>query len=189
MAAVDPRWRENQEVSRAASGSANELIPALARIVESGNWREFLHPMRGLQHYERLADYCTGFLELRVEAVEALADYSNAKAAARTVRTALREAIPTAGKHGTNQHAGGGSTTTSSTGRGEAYTLARLKRDRPDLAGQVVAGTLTAHAAALAAGFRHPRVSIRTDNPEAAARILAKHYTLEQITSAWAVAA
>ena len=49
--AVDPRWTENQEVFRAASGSAGELIPALARIIESGSWREFQHPMHGLQRY------------------------------------------------------------------------------------------------------------------------------------------
>jgi hypothetical protein len=35
-----------------------------------------------------------------------------------------------------------------------AYTVARLKRDRPDLAERVVAGELSANAAAIEAGFR-----------------------------------
>ncbi len=35
-----------------------------------------------------------------------------------------------------------------------AYTLARLKRDRPDLAQKVIDGELSAHAAAIKAGFR-----------------------------------
>lgn len=36
------------------------------------------------------------------------------------------------------------------------YALRRLKRDRPDLAEKVVAGALSAHAAAVEAGFRAP---------------------------------
>jgi hypothetical protein len=39
-------------------------------------------------------------------------------------------------------------------GTGFAYTLARLKRDRPDLAAQVETGKLSANAAAITAGFR-----------------------------------
>jgi hypothetical protein len=38
--------------------------------------------------------------------------------------------------------------------RGRAYDLARLKRDRPDLAEKVIAGELSANAAAIEAGFR-----------------------------------
>lgn len=39
-------------------------------------------------------------------------------------------------------------------GRGATYTLKRLKRDRPDLFARVVAGELSANAAAIEAGFR-----------------------------------
>jgi hypothetical protein len=39
-------------------------------------------------------------------------------------------------------------------GTDPAYILARLKRDRPDLAEQVVSGKLSANAAAIKAGFR-----------------------------------
>lgn len=42
-------------------------------------------------------------------------------------------------------------------------TITRLKRDRPDLAAQVVAGTLTANAAAIKAGFRHATWSAPTE--------------------------
>jgi hypothetical protein len=38
--------------------------------------------------------------------------------------------------------------------RGSTYQLKRLKRDRPDLAEKVVRGELSAHAAAIEAGFR-----------------------------------
>jgi hypothetical protein len=39
-------------------------------------------------------------------------------------------------------------------GTDPTYTLKRLKRDRPDLAEKVVRGELSAHAAAIGAGFR-----------------------------------
>jgi hypothetical protein len=42
-------------------------------------------------------------------------------------------------------------------GRSSAYNLARLHRDRPDLAARVEAGELSPHAAALEAGFRKLR--------------------------------
>jgi hypothetical protein len=56
-----------------------------------------------------------------------------------------------------------------------AYNLARLKRDRPDLARRVTAGEMSANAAAIEAGFRKgaPSVSIwSTDSPEKVAEAL-----------------
>lgn len=41
-------------------------------------------------------------------------------------------------------------------GTSPSYTLRRLKRDRPDLAEKVVAREMSAHAAAIEAGFRKP---------------------------------
>lgn len=59
------------------------------------------------------------------------------------------------GDHG-NQHTGGkrqGDNVTTVRGNNPTYALRRLKRDRPDLADKVVRGELSAHAAALEAGF------------------------------------
>ena len=44
--------------------------------------------------------------------------------------------------------------TLSSQGTSKAYTVSRLKRDRPDLFEKVVAGELSANKAAIEAGFR-----------------------------------
>jgi len=46
------------------------------------------------------------------------------------------------------------SSVTTFIGRGRDYNLARLDRDRPDLASRVRAGIITANAGAVAAGFR-----------------------------------
>jgi hypothetical protein len=58
-----------------------------------------------------------------------------------------------------------GSNTTIELGRGADYTLARLRRDRPDLAERVKAGELSANAAAIQAGFRSRTLNLPL-NPE-----------------------
>lgn len=60
-------------------------------------------------------------------------------------------------------------------GNSPAYTLARLKRDRPDLADKVVKGELTANAAAIIAGFRRATWSAPAD-PEQLAAAIVKRY-------------
>ena len=61
-------------------------------------------------------------------------------------------------------------------GNSQAKALRRLRKDRPDLHARVLAGELSAHAAAVAAGFRHHTLSIRADDPRHAAHALRKHY-------------
>jgi len=58
--------------------------------------------------------------------------------------------------HGTNRFTDRGNNITSTKQRGtsSAYTLARLDRDAPELAADVRDGKLSAHAAAIEAGFR-----------------------------------
>jgi len=59
--------------------------------------------------------------------------------------------------------------------RGRPYTMARLDRDRPDLAAKVDAGLMTSNAAAIEAGFRKPRPSRKLTG-------------LDRLRSAWAKA-
>jgi hypothetical protein len=59
-----------------------------------------------------------------------------------------------AGKQGGRGHKARTNGTGCKRGNSTAYTLARLKRDRPDLYEQVQAGAKTAYAAAIEAGLR-----------------------------------
>lgn len=52
------------------------------------------------------------------------------------------------------------------TGTSESAALRRLRKDRPDLHAQVLDGELSAHAAAVQAGFRPKTFTVRADNPE-----------------------
>jgi hypothetical protein len=67
------------------------------------------------------------------------------------------------------------SNATGFVGRGSTYALKRLKRDRPDLFQRVVAGELSAHAAAIEAGFRRRTFSVPDDVP-AAAHAIRRHF-------------
>lgn len=64
-------------------------------------------------------------------------------------------------------------------GTSRAAGLRRLRKDRPDLHAEVLAGRLTTHAAMIKAGFRHRTVNIPVDKPDAAAQALRRNLTPE----------
>lgn len=66
-------------------------------------------------------------------------------------------------------------------GEGSKYTAARLARDAPEQYAAVRSGDLTINAAAVLAGIRPRRVSVRTDDPASVARSLRKHMTPSQV--------
>jgi len=62
-------------------------------------------------------------------------------------------------------------------GTTEDAALRRLRKDRPDLHADVLAGKLKAHTAMVEAGFRPRTVSVPIERPETVARTLRKHMT------------
>lgn len=184
--AVDPRWQENQEVFAAASGSANELVPALAKIVSTGNWREFIHPMRGLLTFQTFGAYCSEFLRLSAETVYTLLERSQYPKDADTVRQMMRDEVRAARDSAGRPLASNVCNTNISEQTDGTYVIARLKRDDPELAAEVVAGNITPHAAAIRAGIRKPRCQVRTDDPSLAVQALLRFYTREQLLAALA---
>ena len=89
------------------------------------------------------------------------------------------------GSHGVNQHREVGVCDTNSSDQQDStYVVARLKRDDPALAAQVVSGTITPNAAAIQAGIRHKYARVRTDDALRAVSVLLKCYTREQLLTA-----
>lgn len=174
---ADPRWITNQQCYSAAQHGINELVPALTSVITTEAWREFDHPMRGTQRYDRLADYCHEFLQLDPQALRALLETSRMPAAAEQIRRMLAEDVPEAKAHGAIGNGRSRGRDTTSTHRHNATgILARLKRDRPDLADQVIDGTLSANEAAITAGFRRRYIRVRGDDLGAAIEKLAEHF-------------
>lgn len=63
----------------------------------------------------------------------------------------------------TKEEGENGRVTTISGDRGRTYLTARLRRDRPDLAEKVDRGEVSAHRAAIEAGFRRETVTVPKD--------------------------
>lgn len=96
---------------------------------------------------------------------------------AELLRREVAAADSVGGDHG-NQHTGGKrqDSVTTLPDRGATYALRRLKRDHPELAEQVVAGKLSAHAAAIEAGFRQPTIAVSAVSPDAAVAALIRKF-------------
>jgi hypothetical protein len=76
------------------------------------------------------------------------------------------------GEHGRGRPKDRDGNTSSKHQNDSDYVTARLARDNPELAEQVLAGELSAHAAAITAGFRRRTVQVDASEPERAVRQL-----------------
>ena len=73
--------------------------------------------------------------------------------------------------------------TLSQRGTARSYSLAKLDRDKPDLAARVRAGELSPHAAMVEAGFRRRTISVPDDVALAVAKLI-KQYGLPAVLKA-----
>jgi hypothetical protein len=68
-------------------------------------------------------------------------------------------------------------------GTSVGYAHRRLAKAAPALHQRVLAGELSPHAAMVLAGFRHPTITIPSDDLEAAARRLRRHFTCAELAA------
>jgi len=126
-----------------------ETIPALLRrIIENRAWECRQVKMRGVVQLANLRELITkepmeGWGE-NPERIEGLIKHDP------EVLVLWRDAMK--GQAGRPKM--GSNPTILEKDRGKAYTVSRLQREAPELFAQVVAGTLSANAAAIQAGFR-----------------------------------
>lgn len=131
-------------VDGAAGNLAN--VPALvSEVIETGAWREREQDGETYTHKTFLSFIETpplsgcGWPKEKVEAL--IKDDAD---------TLVRWRRAITGKQGAHSY----NVTMSGRGNSRAYTLSRLKRERPDLFAKVAAGELSANAAAVEAGWR-----------------------------------
>jgi len=70
---------------------------------------------------------------------------------------------------------------TSPAGTSREAGLRRLRKDRPDLHAEVLAGALSTHAAMVKAGFWRKKITVPVDTPQNAARALRRNLTPEAV--------
>ncbi|MFD0902362.1 hypothetical protein [Actinomadura sediminis] len=181
-----------EHILRRDGGSPGSALDGLASIVEDETWRKVPSGPDGAPRFtsftafvEARRPYGLGYSVRQLRALLKLchpdedkkADVRDRMDAMRAeVERLIAEEIPEALPVGrpTEKHCD----TNIKPDRVE-HIVARLKRDDPALAEQVVNGDLTANAAARAKGWRRPRVVV--SSPERTAASLRKHMTLEDL--------
>lgn len=153
----------------------------VGKVIESGSWREFTTPNGFPVAHSTFQSFVTADrwdgLGTSRDALVAWVREQD-PAVADLVERAWRDEVPQAksAKGRTPNNAGG--TRISTHEKTADSILARLKRDDPDLARKVVAGDITANAAARQKGWRKPRVLLTS--PSSVATRLRDHFTADE---------
>ena len=154
------------ECFRRGAGSLENLPGLLKKVIEERAWEARLHNGR-LYELPSLRELVTrkplegwGQNPDKIEAV--IKDHPEVLALWREAMTNEPH------KHTSDSN---NITITPERGTGKAYTVSRLKRESPELFQQVVAGELSANAAAIKAGFRKPVALLPKDPAKAAQAI------------------
>lgn len=160
-------------------GSALANAPELLRqALESGAWREFTTQRGDHVRYARFSEFVTTpplhGLGASMEIVERIVGTDDpdllvmlreAEKVGQGARTDLQPRDDSSRGHGNGQ---------------SDYLADRLARDAPELYAAVKAG-MSLSAAAIAAGIRPRRISVRLDNPRSIAQSLRRHLAPELI--------
>lgn len=161
-------------------GSALADAPALLRrVLEEEAWREFITQRGDLVEHRSFSSFVTT-PPLKGLGVD-MALVERIVADEPEVQDMLREAQKI-GKPGpaAEGEMRGDSPSISDDQTGK--TRARLSRDHPEVYERVKAKELSTNAAAVLAGIRPRRISIRTDDAQSLARSLRKHLAPELLT-------
>ena len=168
-----PRDWVNEAQRRLGEGEASltDVLPGIiAKILRDGLWKHrTTKDGRAFVSFREFCEYKLWWgLECPYDRMRAYCEHNE------EARRLLAEDLEPVAQHGANQHSAGVDNVKSSAeakgGNATTYTLRRLKRDRPDLAERVVSGDLSAHAAAIEAGFRRPAITLTAADPETAAQ-------------------
>lgn len=136
----------------------------IVTVVREGAWRDFIAPRTG-EHFTYAEDEFERFITAHPFAGLG-SDRATIRALCEGDEEAMR-AIDAAVVPGNRQGRPNKDNNvmfspTEQQGNSREYTLRRLKRDAPGLAEMVIAGELSANAAAIEAGFRHRATPLDT---------------------------
>ncbi len=181
--------------SRQDGGNPSEFLEMLASVVEQRVWEKL-----GISFVDLIEKgYPTGIGSSRAEIETMIRLHHKHEAGSpklrkrmdamrETVGRLLREEVPELAEHRrpTKEEQARKRDNTNLKGRGTsaAYILARLKRDRPDLAEKVVSGEMSANAAAIEAGFRKKTFTVPEDIPGLAQALVNKGIDRDELHKA-----
>lgn len=163
-----------------------KAVPGLLkRVLSEEAWRSFATQRGELVEHARFADFVTTpplkGLGANMRLIEKIVDSIEGEADRMEARDLLDRAVQR--PVGTNQASAGldNIQTRHPSGTSREAGLRRLRKDRPDLHAEVLAGRLSTHKAMVRAGFRRDTVTVPVDKPENAARVLRKRFAPEAL--------
>ena len=165
-------------LERGGSGLAN-APELLRRLLADESWRSFVTQRGELVEYDHFAEFIV---------TPPLKGLGTTVALVRRVVSDVPETVDLLDQAlqnpvGTNQHSKGldNIQTQHPSGTSREAGLRRLRKDRPDLHGEVLAGRLSTHAAMVKAGFRRKMVTVPVDTPENTAKALRRNLAPEAV--------
>jgi polyhydroxyalkanoate synthesis regulator phasin len=171
--AFKPVMRALKTLSKLKSWS-KEFLVADGEVTRWFSWKD-----APLRRYKSFKDFYAKELEKTWGSWERLQQIYRELVAGKLTHDEASRAVY--GTHGGDRRSAGfqDSNAILKIGRGRAYTLARLDRDRRDLAVKVRAGQMTANAAAIKAGFRKPTFTVRAD-VDGVVRMIKRRFSLDE---------
>lgn len=160
------------------TGNGLEAVPGLVKeVLREQAWREFVTPRGELVRYERFVDFVT---TPPTKGLGASADLMKRLVASDPEATDLLDQAlqNTTGRPVESVDV---INTSRPTGTSRSAALRRLRKDKPELHADVVAGRLSAHAAMVQAGFRPKTVSVPVSRPDSIAEALRRHLSPDDI--------
>jgi hypothetical protein len=155
-------------------GKLFKVVPAMLRaVIEDRLWAE--RPDRNGEPFASFEAFVHHRLGWGLESsIDDLLNYCRGEP---DVQALIRGEVAAAGPVGANQHTAGVRNTHSMSGEPDTAVraLRRLKRDNPELAAEVIAGRISAHAAAVQAGIRKATWTAPAD-PERLAAAVEKRF-------------
>lgn len=183
MTSLARNWqlvRHTETALRTGSESLGNVPALLRSLLEEQAWREFALPAGETVKYARFSEFVAARpprgLGADLDVVRHVIGTADPD-----LLVMLREAEKVGRGRRTDLQPGVDSTPGDGKGESSDLTAARLAREAPDQYDAVRSGELSINAAAVAAGIRPKRISVRTDNPESIARSLHRHLTPEQL--------
>jgi hypothetical protein len=148
----------------------------LERVLTEGSWRKFITKRGEQVEHERFADFVTtpplAGLGTTVEMLQRI--IGDRVELVDRLDELMRNPVGHPGK-------GNNVTRSKRPGNTREQALRRLRKDAPELHAEVLAGRLTAHAAAVQAGFRPRTFTVRMDSPESIANSLRRQLDPEML--------
>jgi len=153
-------------------GHAVGTVPGLIRrILEEGSWREFVTQRGEHVQHERFVSFVEA---APLRGIGAKLDLIKRMVADDPAVVDLldRELVNPQGGSAAQRSTVSVSNSGRPSGTTKQYALRRLRRDAPELHAEVVAGSLSAHAAMVRAGLRPKTFTLRIDSAEQVANAL-----------------